>query len=82
MFERIRNYFQKRKRKKHYERCLNIYFETQLRECPHLWVSNISGTEYCIRERKYYVKCNPYRCTYMLNKLAKFNKEWKKGEKQ
>lgn len=81
MFDKIRNYFRKRKREKHYERCLTIFFETQVRECPHLWVSTISETEYCIREKKYYVKCNPYRCTYILKKLAEFNKEWKKNEK-
>lgn len=82
MFDKIRNYFRKRKRKKHFERCRIIYLETQVRECPHLWESILSGEEYCIFNREIpCVLCNPYRCTYMLKKLAEFDKEWKKSEK-
>lgn len=74
----IKNYFRKRKERKKYIEYRKVFLEISHRECPHLWESTLSGEEYCLYKRiSASVSCNPYRCSIMLRRLSKFDKEWK-----
>lgn len=80
MFDRIRNYFRKRKEQKKYIEYRKAFFETTQRECDCFEESIMSNIGYCNYNKKQYLKCNPYRCRFMIAKLAEFDKEWKKEE--
>lgn len=83
MFDRIRNYFRKRKERKKYIEYRKVFFETTQRECQCFEASIMSDIGYCKYNKDIgqYHRCNPCRCSYMIAQMAEFDKEWKKNEK-
>lgn len=76
---RIKEYFRKRRKKREYKTLYLLTFETAHRECPYLRIGD-EGNQFCIRNTNIlaYIPCNAYRCTYIVQKMDKFNKDFKK----
>lgn len=71
LFIKIKKYFKDRKRTK----LLRRYFETCCRECPYLKTTLLLERKLCNRYKSFNLPCDPYRCTYIGEKVYCFSKE-------
>lgn len=71
LFAKIKKYFKDRERTK----LLRRYFEICRRECPYLKTTLLLERKICNREKYFNAPCDPYRCTYILEKVYCFSKE-------
>lgn len=71
LFNKIKRYFKDRKKTK----ILRRYFETCCRECPYLSITLVLERKICRRNNHYNLPCDPYRCTYIGEKIRFYYKK-------